>query len=539
MKLPFKLPFTTIFTLALLFSICTLSSCATLQTPETVNEINENDLLNLIIADKPSVVLFYSPDSESNYPLIISEYEKLPQLVTSTGLEINIVKYKVQDLDSSPQGFVIRELPSIKLIIEGSSFEYAGEKKALSLLKHVKERFMQGLLTVSSKQNLDILLQSEKTVLVYFTTSDFCGMDSTGDSRIIFIKRSLEILAKRWSDIVTFVLAKDVTEVSSIEGFQAPTEGLMLFRKHSPMYVFYTQEDIEPETVYKFLLENAFSKVTELDRKLYEFFKKEKLAILLLIVQNEDDSQLAEDLVNVSKDLGHDLIVTLHWNEEDKDGTKRMLQNLIGSGKPFEQSQVFILDYGTGSLKFYRLDTSINEESIKSFYQYWKDGLLKPLLRSEIIPPFSESEEVQKIVGRNYLSKVMDLQNDAFVLFYFDGCGETCVKMLQMIESLAAKLSPLRVLKFYRINLSLNDVPGLQIKYLPAFGGYPIKDKTLRLFEADQISYDKVLDFIHHTTDMMTAEQYKKVKGDVDAMYFDAILEDSNRKRTWTVSDDL
>jgi len=93
-----------------------------------------------------------------------------------------------------------------------------------------------------------------------------------------------------------------------------------------------------------------------------------------------------------------------------------------------------------------------------------------------------------------------------------------------MIESLAKKLEPLRVLKFYRINLSLNDVPTLQLQYLPAFGGYPRSDKTLKLFDDEQISYQKVLQFIYDTTDFMTTEQFTQVKDEINAMYFDSIL---------------
>jgi len=249
------------------------------------------------------------------------------------------------------------------------------------------------------------------------------------------------------------------------------------------------------------------------------------------LIANKEDFSLAETLVNFEQEvIEHDIVLSVYWNEkEDKDGTRKMLQNLVGSARPFEQSQLFILDYSTGSLKFYRLDTAINGESIKNFYLYWRGGMLKPLLRSEFVPLATELQ-VQKIVGRNYLPKVMDLQYDVFVLFYFDGCGETCVKILEMIESLAKKLEPLRVLKFYRINLSLNDVPTLQLQYLPAFGGYPRSDKTLKLFDDEQISYQKVLQFIYDTTDFMTTEQFTQVKDEINAMYFDSILEDSKRK---------
>ena len=269
-----------IFALLILCYFSKIASCSTLQT---IDEISENDLVNLAIAEKPSVVLFYSPYSESEPPEIMLEYEKFPQLIASSGLEINIVKHQINTFNTLPQGFVINSLPSIKLVIDGASFEYSGQKTAVALLRHVKERFMKGLSTVSSKEKLDILLQTEKTMLVYFTQSAFCGVDFTGNSRLIRIKRSLKILAERWSTMVRFVLAKDVNEISFIEGFQPPTEGLVLFRKRSPFYLAYPHEEIELELIDEFLLENSFSRANILNRTFYEFFKKEKLATMLLI----------------------------------------------------------------------------------------------------------------------------------------------------------------------------------------------------------------------------------------------------------------
>jgi len=284
----FKSTSIAIFTLLLLCYFSKFSSCTTLQT---IEEISENDLMNLAISEKPSVVLFYSPYPESEPPAVLLEYEKLPQLISSSPLEINIVKHQINTFNTLPQGFVINSLPSIKLIIDGASFEYGGPKTAVALLRHIKERFMKGLLTVSSKQKLDILLQSEKTVLVYFTQSAFCGVDFAGNSRLVRIKRSLGILANRWGSMVRFVLAKDVNEISFIEGFQAPTEGLVLFRKRHPFYVSYPHEELEPEMIDDFLLENAFSRVNVLNRTFYEFFKKEKLAMMLLIANKEGNEK--------------------------------------------------------------------------------------------------------------------------------------------------------------------------------------------------------------------------------------------------------
>ncbi len=54
---------------------------------------------------------------------------------------------------------------------------------------------------------------------------------------------------------------------------------------------------------------------------------------------------MAEKLVNLEKDItDHDILLSVFWNEkEDYDGTRKMLQNLIGSAHPFEESTVIQL----------------------------------------------------------------------------------------------------------------------------------------------------------------------------------------------------
>jgi len=93
-----------------------------------------------------------------------------------------------------------------------------------------------------------------------------------------------------------------------------------------------------------------------------------------------------------------------------------------------------------------------------------------------------------------------------------------------MIETISSQLSSLRGVKFYKINLSLNDIPELQLSYVPAFGGYIRGNKELELYEDEKISYDKILDFIYDSSKLFTKEQYEELKKEADALYFDSLM---------------
>jgi len=75
-------------------------------------------------------------------------------------------------------------------------------------------------------------------------------------------------------------------------------------------------------------------------------------------------------------------------------------------------------------------------------------------------------------------------------------------------------------IRFYKINLSLNDIPGLQLEYLPAFGVYPIENKQkLILYDKDTISLMSVLEFISQRAKMMSTEQLEELKREYRQSY--------------------
>src|SRR5688572_22591700 len=97
-----------------------------------------------------------------------------------------------------------------------------------------------------------------------------------------------------------------------------------------------------------------------------------------------------------------------------------------------------------------------------------------------------------------------------------------------MVQSLASQFARYRVLKFFKIDLSLNDIPELRLEYSPSFGVYLRDDKSLRLYEEETISYKKVLDFVNGHTKLLSQEEFEKLKREADAAYLDELIVSKN-----------
>lgn len=81
-----------------------------------------------------------------------------------------------------------------------------------------------------------------------------------------------------------------------------------------------------------------------------------------------------------------------------------------------------------------------------------------------------------------------------------------------------------RVLKFFKIDLALNDIPDLQLEYLPAFGVYLRDDKALRVYQEEKISHKKMLKFINEWSKLLTKEEYEALEKESEEQEFDRLI---------------
>jgi len=247
--------------------------------------MNQESLMDLFSSEKPSIILFHSSQPDTSLLNYYNEFNNFAQLLTNSGLEINIGEYIVEDSNYELQSFNLRNLPAIKLILEGRAFEYAGEKTVAELLRHIQSQLSQTVLIITDQRKLEVLINTERTLLVYFTSQQCDPLDTAAmDDKLV--KNTFNNLLRKWGNFVRFVIAKDIQELSVIEGFKANNKELVLFRKHSSPYKRY-DGIVDSQLISDFLLNNVFHRITEFDHGLYQFIKEEKLACMLLIIKKK------------------------------------------------------------------------------------------------------------------------------------------------------------------------------------------------------------------------------------------------------------
>ena len=262
-----------------------LSSADLHYTHHSSVEKSEHSIQDMLTSDLPSVLLLYSHTDETNTTLLLKEFEKLNELVGFSGLELSIGQHYIPDTDASSilQRFKTKQLPSIKLILDGSAFEYAGKRTATSIFQHLKEKALTSVLRMSNATKLSELINSQQQLLVYFG-ADASSTDSADTQRVVKIKRIYNTLKSQWDDYFLFIIAQGIQTIPHHEGLPISNGDIILFRKHSPFILRYEGEQSMQE-ISAFLQENFMRKIVEVDRKFIDSLRKRKDRCMLLVVK--------------------------------------------------------------------------------------------------------------------------------------------------------------------------------------------------------------------------------------------------------------
>lgn len=141
-------------------------------------------------------------------------------------------------------------------------------------------------------------------------------------------------------------------------------------------------------------------------------------------------------------------------------------------------------------VKKYKLHNEINELNIFKFVDDWLKGKLKPLLKSDEIPPEDNSAVVKEIVGKNYENVVFNEGIDVIVYFYAGHC-ENCIEFEPVYKQLAEAMSSDKTILFTKIDANKNEIDGIVIEYLPAVFLYSRNDKANYLkYEGTKYSFE-------------------------------------------------
>jgi len=141
----------------------------------------------------------------------------------------------------------------------------------------------------------------------------------------------------------------------------------------------------------------------------------------------------------------------------------------------------------------------INEENILKFIDDFEKGKLKNHVKTQDVID-NTNEAVKQIVGSNFEDLVIKTSKDVLVFYYAPWCGH-CKNLKPIYDDLAKKLSNNRNLVLAKMDLTTNEVEGLQIQGYPTLKFYTVSTKRNPIDMEGEKSEASLIDFLKKNSD--------------------------------------
>merc|ERR1712066_37484 len=229
--------------------------------------------------------------------------------------------------------------------------------------------------------------------------------------------------------------------------------------------------EITADKVTQFVATNSLPLVVDFNSDTAKQIFQGKIKNHFLMFQSAQDDKYEHNLHNarkVAKDTkGEVMFVTVTTDESEH---KKVLEFF---GITEEEVPTFRLSTGDDMVKFKPENKELSEENIRAFINSWKEGNLKPHLKSEDVPEDWNVTEVKVLVGKNFADVALDVEKDVFVEFYAPWCGH-CKKLAPIWDELAENYKDNDKVVIAKFDATANEVETLKIR------GFP----TLKLFKS-------------------------------------------------------
>lgn len=211
------------------------------------------------------------------------------------------------------------------------------------------------------------------------------------------------------------------------------------------------------------------------DWLLERIFIHDRAAIFLFYPDTNEERGIQMPFWTAAMDLKWQILVVqlgMHDPEENK-GTVHIMEMLGVTN--VHSSAIRLLTLRDGRWLVYQLRDRINAHTVLQFYGQFKRNEIKPFYRSEK-PVEHKSNEVRKIVGKNFNKYVHNPAHDFVIIYHTPNCTlcETVLKIGKIAVHVLARYEDIRI---GELNTWLNDGEEVPQMFYPQIVLYKKGDK--------------------------------------------------------------
>lgn len=351
----------------------------------------------------------------------------------------------------------IHGYPTIKLYFNNSVYIYEGDRIKDKIIAFINKKINGAFTTFTSVNDINNFYQ-DKQLLVISTIQN--------DNNLNIYER----VAKA-NDLIDFV------HCISIECVEYYKHEIVFLRKFDEELVAYTGE-----IAYNALDKFIETYCVELAGMINEFtadliFDRSKV-VLMYFRSSDNETQCAMD--KMLKDIAKEYRDVMYFMTSDIKGSS-LYENVRDffylQEKDLPQIQIVNIT-NDEKFDFYIMeyDDITKENVIKFVNDFFNMKLIKEP-RSESLPEESEHEMYLTLVGRNFKDLVIRNDKHVMVLFLGRGCGDVCGLVKDLWGVLAEKYRDSEDVTYAVMDLTLNEVRGIQIEKYPTIAVYTKHNK--------------------------------------------------------------
>ncbi|XP_028412228.1 protein disulfide-isomerase A4-like [Dendronephthya gigantea] len=466
--------------------------------PQAVITLGKDNFTNFVNKEPLMLVEFYAPWC-GHCKKLAPEYEKAAKSLKENDPPIPLAKVDATIESDLASQFKVTGYPTLKIFRRGKPSEYKGERNEYGIID-----YMQNQVGPSSK-----LLHSKKAVVDFVKEwDDVVIMGFFENENDEMLNQYLEAN----NDIRDDYRFGHTFDLHSRElfGFEKNTIALIQpekFRsKYEDKYIAFKGDASKREDLQKFYQDNAVPLVGQMTNQNEEKrYKSRPLVIVYYAIDfSFDHREGTQYWRNKVVEVANDYREFKFAIADEEDYSNRLKD--FGLDDSGEDVNVALLDKNEGK---YKMDDEFTEESLRDFLDAYKNGELKPEIKSQPVPK-GKSGPVQVVVGSNFENIVLDETKDVLIELYAPWCGH-CKALEPTYKKLAQKYKDEPNLVIAKLDATANDVPveykasGFPTIYLAPKGK---KTKPEKYEGARELS-----DFVKFLEEKSTALSKGKAKG--------------------------
>ena len=374
------------------------------------------------------------------------EYASAATTLAERNIPAKLAKVDATEHKELGQKFGVKGYPTLKFFKNGVAQEYTGGRTADTIVQWLEKKSGPAAKSLATRDEANaFVLANQVSVIGFF--KDPVAKEAVAFATAADANEEVNFAITSNNDVFGLFEVLDDAAVVILKKFDEGRNNL--------------EGDITVETVTDFVNANALPLVVDFNTDTAKQIFQGAVKNHFIMFQSANADKYEHNLHNarkVAKEFKGDIMfVSVTTDEEEH---KRVVEFF---GIAEDEVPTFRMTASDEDMLKYKPDNAeLSEENIRAFIKSFKDGELKPHLKSQELPEDWNAAPVKILAGSNFAEVALDATKDVLVEFYAPWCGH-CKKLAPIWDELGENFKDNDKIVIAKIDMTANELENVKV----------------------------------------------------------------------------